>query len=51
MSYKSEEGVMGTPKFVAGWAELWVAKVPHLWMVSDIEAVLWNRVLNLWGLC
>ena len=38
---------MGTPKFVVGWAELWVALVPYLWMASDIEAVLWDRALNL----
>ena len=33
---------MGTPKFVVGWAEVWVARAPHLQLASEKGAVSWD---------
>ena len=37
---------MGTPEFVLGWVEMWVAYALHLWLASEVGIVLWV----LWGL-
>ena len=34
--------VIVTPIFVVGQAELEVARTPHLWLVSKVEADLWD---------
>lgn len=33
---------MGTPAFVVGWEEVWVAKEPHLQLVSEVGVILWG---------
>ena len=38
------EGIIGTPKFIAGQSEVWVTWVAHLQLVSEV------RVLNLGSL-
>lgn len=41
---------MVTPEFVIDREGMQVAWGPHLWQVSEVGAVLWDWVLNLWGL-
>lgn len=36
---------MGTPKFVVGWAELWIAWGSPLYLASEVEALLWVEPL------
>ena len=31
---------MGTPELVIDQAEVWVDSLPHLWVASEVEAVL-----------
>lgn len=31
---------MGDPKFEVGWAHRWVACGPHLWLVTEVEKIL-----------
>lgn len=33
---------MATPEFVLGQVEVQVAWRPHLWLVSEVGAVLWH---------
>ena len=38
----TEEGVVGSSKFVVSQAEVWVSLGPHLWPVSEMGTVLWD---------
>lgn len=31
---------MGDPKFEVGWVHRWVACGPHLWLVIEVEKIL-----------
>lgn len=41
-----ESGVVGNPEFVVGWAEMWVAWAPYLWLVPEVRVVLQDQTLK-----
>ena len=48
---KPEKGVVEAPEFVVGQEEVRVAWGSPLWVMSEVEAGLWDWCLNLWDLC
>lgn len=38
---------MRTHEFVVGWAEMWVVRVPHLWLASKVGARIGELVVGI----
>lgn len=43
-------GGHGNPQVQSQYAEVWLARTPHLQLASDVGSVLWTEPFNLWDL-